>query len=187
MMRRIAVVGDELETGGHVIAYAGPRFTFGDAGHQVALIGGPAFCEACGSTGQIAKAGGPKRIRFMGETAADGDVVLCRCATPPHIVAVLSGNSWCDDEAETEGVVSSGSNPQRNTAAIAAGVYDECVRAVGNGAVPDYPYIIETSDGRVHSGRLDATGYLPRVHTSHEGTYTVYWGDEALARLSGDV
>ena len=110
---------------GHVIAYAGPRFTFGDAGHQVALIGGPAFCEACGSTGQIAKAGGPKRIAFMGETAADGDIVLCRCATPPRIIAVLSGNSWCDDEAETEGVVSSGSNPQRNTAAVAAGAYDD--------------------------------------------------------------
>ncbi|AXK61216.1 PAAR domain-containing protein [Burkholderia sp. IDO3] len=186
MMRRIAVVGDELETGGHILAYAGPKFTFGDAGYQVALIGGLAFCEACESPGQITKAGGPKRIEFMGETAADGDIVLCRCATPPRIVALLSGNSWCDDEAETEGSVSSEMKREGNITAIAAGVYDECVRAVGNGASPDYPYIIETSDGRVHSGRLDATGYLPRIHTSNEDTYAVYWGDEALARLSGD-
>lgn len=184
MMRRIAVVGDELETGGHILAYAGPKFTFGDAGHQVALIGGLAFCEACESTGQIAKTGGPKRIEFMGETAADGDIVRCRCSIPPRIVAVLSGNSWCDDEARTEDVVLSGMNREDNVATIAAGVYDECVRAIGNGASPDYPYVIETSDGRVHSGRLDGTGYLPRIQTSNEDTYTVYWGDEALARLS---
>ena len=102
---------------GHVIAYRGHDSRLATLAIRLLLIGGPAFCEACGSTGQIAKAGGPKRIAFMGETAADGDIVLCRCATPPRIIAVLSGNSWCDDEAETEGVVSSGSNPQRNTAA----------------------------------------------------------------------
>ena len=185
MMRRIAVVGDALETGGNILAYAGPTFTFGHTGHQVALIGGLAFCEACESTGRIAKAGGPKRIEFMGETAADGDIVLCRCSTPPRIVAVRAGNSWCDDLAEMEGIVSSGMNREGNVTTVTTGVYDECVRAVGNGASPDYPFLIETSDGRVHSGRLDGTGCLPRIHTSNEDTYTVYWGDEALARLSG--
>ncbi|UEP30403.1 MULTISPECIES: PAAR domain-containing protein [unclassified Burkholderia] len=187
MMRRIAVVGDELETGGHILAYAGPTFTFGDAGHQVALIGGLAFCAACESTGQIAKTGGPKRIEFMGETAADGDIVRCRCSTPPRIVAVLSGNSWCDDLAEAASVVFSGMNREGNVKTVAACVYDECVRATGNGASPDYPYIIETADGRVHSGRLDSTGYLPRIHTSGKDEYAIYWGDEALARSNGDV
>lgn len=187
MMRRIAVVGDKLETGGHILAYAGPPFTFGDAGHQVALIGGLAFCEACESTGRIAKMGGPKRIEFMGETAADGDIVQCRCATPPRIVALLSGNSWCDDQAEAAGVIASGMNRAGNVTSLAAGAYDECVRAVGNGASPDYPYIIETSDGRIHSGRLDSTGCLPRIHTSDKDEYTVYWGDEALARSNGDA
>ncbi|WP_414706656.1 PAAR domain-containing protein [Ralstonia sp. UBA689] len=78
-MRRIAVVGDSLERGGEIMPYAGPVFTMGDAGHQVALIGGQAYCRACKSTGVIAKAGGPRRIDFMGETAADGDIVLCGC------------------------------------------------------------------------------------------------------------
>lgn len=100
MMRRVAVVGDRLSTGGHIDHYKGPICTWGNCGHQVALIGGSAYCEACGSTGVIAKAGGPRRINFMGETAADGDTVLCNCPTPPRIVAELAGESWCDDEAE---------------------------------------------------------------------------------------
>nr|WP_244101917.1 hypothetical protein [Burkholderia cepacia] len=46
-----------------------------------------------------------------------------------------------------------------------------------------YPYYIETADGRVHSGVLDASGELPRVHTGDgSGDYTVYWGDEAIAK-----
>ncbi|RKT99159.1 PAAR domain-containing protein [Burkholderia sp. Nafp2/4-1b] len=187
MMRRIAVVGDKLETGGHILPYAGPIFTFGDAGRQVALIGGLAFCEACESTGRITKTGGPKRIEFMGETAADGDIVECRCAKPPRIVALLSGNSWCDDEAETAGAIASGKNREGDVPTVITGIYDECVRAVGSGASPDYPYIIETSDGRVLSGRLDTTGCLPRIHTSDKDEYTVYWGDEALARSNGDA
>lgn len=98
MMRRVAVVGDQLSTGGQIDHYEGPLCAWGDGGRQVALIGGLAYCEACRSTGVIAKAGGPRRINFMGETAADGDIVLCKCATPPHIVAKLAGESWCDDE-----------------------------------------------------------------------------------------
>ncbi|HLX01190.1 MAG TPA: PAAR domain-containing protein, partial [Trinickia sp.] len=85
MRRRIAVVGDKLEHGGEILPYSGRGFTIGDAAHQVALIGGSAYCEACRSAGTIAKAGGPRRIEFMGETAADGDVVLCDCAAPPRI------------------------------------------------------------------------------------------------------
>jgi hypothetical protein len=185
MMRRIAVVGDKLERGGEVLPYDGRGFTFGDAGHQVALIGGFAYCEACKSTGAIAKAGGPKRIEFMGETAADGDVVLCNCATPPRIVATLAGDSWCDDLAETMGVVASSQTVGGDVSSVMMGVYDEQVRAVGGGALEGYPYFIETSDGRVFSGRLGDNGQLPRIHTNSADDYGVYWGDEALARMDG--
>ncbi|MCA8490073.1 PAAR domain-containing protein [Burkholderia arboris] len=185
MMRRIAVVGDALETGGRILAYAGPTFTFGNPGHQVALIGGLAFCDACRGTGPIAKAGGPRRLNFMGETAADGDIVLCGCPTPPRIKATLAGESWCDDMAETSGVVASEKN--REGGSVIAGAYDESVHAIGSGASTGYPYVIETSDGRIHSGHLDDRGYLPRIHTADEDEYVVYWGDEALARLSGDA
>lgn len=118
MLRRIACVGDKLERGGQILPYSGPVFAFGDAGHRVALVGKTAFCEACKSTGIIAKAGGPKRLNFMGEAASDGDIVLCRCATPPKIVAELSGESWCDDEIETYGECDS---PVRTMGAVTSG------------------------------------------------------------------
>lgn len=104
MTRRIAVVADKLEPGGEVLPCSGPVITIGDAGHQAALIGGTAWCETRKSTGVIAKVGGPRHIDFMGETAADSDIVLCRCPTLPQIAAALSGDSWCDDMAEKMGV-----------------------------------------------------------------------------------
>lgn len=97
MMRRIACVGDALRDGGTLLPYEGPIFTIGDAGHQVALIGGQARCEACKSGGKIVKAGGPRRMNFMGEVALDGDLVLCNCAMPQRIVATLAGETWYDD------------------------------------------------------------------------------------------
>jgi len=96
-MRRIAVVGDALGGGGKILPYSGRTCTFGDAGHQAALIGGQAYCEACKSVGTIAKAGGPRRMNFMGEVALDGDLVLCKCPAPQRIVATLAGNAWYED------------------------------------------------------------------------------------------
>ncbi|MFB9123444.1 hypothetical protein ACFFYR_09490 [Paraburkholderia dipogonis] len=63
-----------------------------------------------------------------------------------------------------------------------AAAYDEQVRASGvQSALVGYPFFIETSAGAVHSGRVDARGLLPRVFTDDAASYTVYWGDEALA------
>ncbi|MFM0243147.1 PAAR domain-containing protein [Paraburkholderia phytofirmans] len=182
MMRRIAVVGDRLERGGEILPYAGPVFTMGDAGRQVALIGGTAYCEACKSAGTIAKAGGPRRIDFMGETAADRDIVLCKCPSPPHILATLSGESWCDDMAESLGEVASSPTVSGGVASVAIGAYDEQIRATGRGASAGYPYFIETAHGRTFSGRLDHGGHLPRVHSDAADDYTVHWGDAALAK-----
>ncbi|WP_233874648.1 PAAR domain-containing protein [Paraburkholderia adhaesiva] len=143
MMRRIAVVGDQLETGGQVLPYSGPVFTIGDAGHQVALIGGTAWCEACKSTGVIAKAGGPRRIDFMGETAADRDIVLCKCPTPPQIVATLSGDSWCDDMAETMGVAT--------PTATRHGVTDAGASCTASPVIGQYDdhFVLRNADGQV--------------------------------------
>ncbi|CAB3804686.1 hypothetical protein LMG28614_06057 [Paraburkholderia ultramafica] len=185
MMRRIAVVGDSLERGGEILPYAGPVFTIGDAGRQVALIGGSAYCEACKSTGTILKAGGPRRIDFMGETAIDRDIVLCKCPSPPQIVATLAGESWCDDMAESMGTVASSKTIGGGVASVVIGSYDERVRAIGRGATEGYPYFIETADGGTFSGRLDNDGHLPRLYTDAAADYHVYWGDDALARGKG--
>lgn len=193
MNRAMVRHGDPTTTGGFVIALTSTMFddgkrrhvcTWGDAGHQVALIGGVAYCEACRSVGSIAKSGDPRRNQVMSETAADGDIVLCNCASPPRIVEKLAGESWCDDMAESMGTVVS-SKAGGGVASVVVGAYDEQVRAVGQGAFEGYPYVIETADGRTHAGSIDASCHLPRMYTDSSDDYTVHWGDEALVRQNG--
>lgn len=95
-MRRFACVGDTLIPGGGVILPDAGRAAFFDD-HQPALVSGLARCDACKSIGIIAKAGGPRRLEFMGEIALDGDIVLCGCPTPPRIAATLAGDRWYED------------------------------------------------------------------------------------------
>ncbi|WP_322026545.1 PAAR domain-containing protein [Burkholderia sp. BCC1977] len=184
MKRRIAVVGDGLSSGGTVTPYDGPPFLV--HGYQAALIGGNAFCTACQSVGAIAKAGGPYRIKFHGEVALDSDVVLCGCATPPHIVALLAGEAWCNDRIKDLGEVVSSRTLAGGIASIRKGIFDERVRATKE-VTEGLPYYIETSDGRMHFGRLDSSGKLPRIDTGDEASdYTVYWGDDALSKQYGE-
>ncbi|MBN3837802.1 PAAR domain-containing protein [Burkholderia sp. Ac-20349] len=191
MNRRIAVVGDSLSSGGRINSYSGPPFLI--HGHQAALIGGSAFCTACQSVGIIAKAGGPYRLKFQGEVALDRDIVLCGCPTPPSIIALLSGEAWCEDRLKGLGEVISSRTATGGVASIKKGAFDEQVEVkTSGGSTSDspggYPYYIETTDGRIHSGVLDATGELPRVHTGDgSGNYTVYWGDEAIAKKHSGV
>lgn len=72
------------------------------------------------------------------------------------------------------------------------GTFDEQIEAVTLGCAATvqegYPYFIETADGRIHSGVLDASGELPRVNTGDgSGNYTVFWGDEAIAKKRDGV
>ncbi|CAJ0718933.1 hypothetical protein LMG6871_02630 [Ralstonia edaphis] len=188
MMRRIAVVGDALLNGGTVLPYTGPQCTFGSAGHQVALIAGRAYCEACKSVGIIAKAGGPRRMEFMGEVALDGDEVLCKCPTPQRIVAVLAGDAWYEDMGGGERASHAATTGDPHAAAASRGAsasHDEQTHLVSP-HLEGVPYYIETSDGRTFSGRAPADGALPRVVTQGEEEYTVFWGDEALAKQAGE-
>ncbi|WP_445289430.1 M35 family metallo-endopeptidase [Variovorax atrisoli] len=96
MMRRVVLVGDLPAAGGRVLPYDGPMVDF--FGHRPALIGGRAYCEGCNSVGIIAKAGGPRRPRFISEIALEGDVVVCHCPVPQPILSVLRQSAEYDDE-----------------------------------------------------------------------------------------
>jgi len=182
MMRRIAVVGDRLAPQGGQLSDSSSLPVFFH-GHQLALIGGKAYCEGCDSVGTICKTGGPRRMWFMGEVALDGDRVLCQCKTRPRIVAQLAGEVWYDDAAEANGPVASKPVVLTNTAET----FDELVIAISpTGPVADYPYFVETSEGQSQFGYTDAHGQLPRVATDAPGSITVYWGDEALAKRHGN-
>ena len=45
----------------------------------------------------------------------------------------------------------------------------------------DYPYLIEMNNGRTFAGRINSHGQLPRICTETADSYTIYWGEDALA------
>jgi hypothetical protein len=157
-------------------------------GHQAALIGASVFCHACRSVGLIAKAGGPRRSMHHGdEIALDGDVLLCGCGQPPRMIASMQRFAWCDDLAETMGAVTSASTASGGVTSVVVSNYDEQIEAGQQAPADGYPYFIETDDGRVFSGRLDAGRCLPRVCSEGSASYAVFWGDEALGKTSWGV
>lgn len=74
----------------------------------------------------------------------------------------------------------------KNSDGPAMDIYDEQVHlnVAGKAALAGLPFYIETADGRGYAGRADEDGLLPRIDTPDEDQYTVYWGDEALARTA---
>lgn len=95
MHRKMLVVGDSPILGGQVLPYSGPVFKIHD--HQVALIGGRAYCKGCNSIGILAKAGGPLRPKFISEVALEYDVVVCGCSSPQPLRSVLQSTSTHED------------------------------------------------------------------------------------------
>ncbi|MFM0731540.1 PAAR domain-containing protein [Paraburkholderia sediminicola] len=184
MLRLYICIGDQPETGGQIEPYVGPRTTF--YGHQAAMIGAGVYCNACKSTGVIAKAGGPRRRKHHGsEIVLDGDILLCGCAQPPRMIASMQRNARFDDLAETMGVVASARTVSGGVTSMVTSAYDEQVEPSRGTLIEGYPYFIETQDGRVFSGRLESGHRLQRVYTATPDNYTIFWGDDALARQEG--
>jgi hypothetical protein len=183
MKRRIAVVGDKLAGGGTVLPNEeNIDFTF--EGNQAALIGGKAYCATCKSSGIIAKAGGPARLSYMGtrEIALDHDILLCKCARHPLIIAVHAGDSTVDDEAEKYASAMSTSGSASDARTQTVGTFDEQVATRARSAsLHGYPFVVETPGGQTVCGRVDSNGRLPRVHTDSANVYSIHWGDEALS------
>lgn len=96
MQRRQLVVGDPPAGGGRILPYV-PPFPNCIMGHQVAIVGGRVYCEACGSVGVIAKAGGLRRSGYITEVALEGDLCVCGCPEPQPLISRLQSASSCDD------------------------------------------------------------------------------------------
>ncbi|WP_027821071.1 PAAR domain-containing protein [Paraburkholderia bannensis] len=178
MMRRTLCVGDRPETGGEIQPLETHSYTIN--GHQPAIVGDKVLCLACNSIGTIAKAGGPRRHVHCGkELALDGDVLLCKCERPPQMLSSMQSLSWFEDSGEGRGQ----RGEARDIEAVPSSrLFDEQAELTGAGAREGYPYFIETQDGQQFSGRLEGIGRLPRIYLANEDRYSVYWGDEALAR-----
>lgn len=181
MMRRIAVVDDALKDGGKILPYSGRTCTFGDAGHQAALIGGQAYCEACKSVGTIAKAGGSRRMNFMGEVALDGDLVLCKCPAPQRIVATLAGNAWYEDMGGGNGT-SAAVSPAQSIFAASSPCYDQQIQILNEDTgqpLARVRYRLR-GDAGTFEGRTDANGMTERVASDGAATVTLeIFGEDA--------
>lgn len=166
--RNFLCVGDPPVTGGAVLPYSAP-YPSKFSGKDVALINGKVYCEACKSTGIIIKSGGPRRLKFEGEAALDGDLCLCKCHPPPPIKATHALTDWFDDDAF--------GSPEL------APFYDEQIRAIDQttGQVLDgIAYFIKTSTGKVYKGYTDELGLCPRIDTDSAENLTIWFGISAL-------
>lgn len=180
-----AVEDDPLTSGPGGRVYASQRVSTikGSDGKYrcLAFIGDSAYCAACGSDGVIAYGAGLSNRKRMVDRAhggrlqaVGGDIVLCKCAEPPRIIAQYGCKWVIRDRGNIQPIRPS----QTTTPGL---IYDEQVRAIGQGAAEGYPYLIEFADGESFSGRLDSGGRLPRIQTDQAGTYAIHWGDAALA------
>jgi hypothetical protein len=101
---------------------------------------------------------------------------------PPRMVARMQSTFWHEDMSDGLGTVASAGTASGGVSSVAMGSYDERVQAGRTTPFEGYPYFIEMTDGRVFSGRVDSARLLPRVHTEGSESYSIYWGDEALAK-----
>lgn len=194
MERTAVLVGDPPSSGGKVLQ--GPFTQVTVKGAPYATIGGDVQCAACNSVGVIAKAGGPYRAQMYGfEMALENDIVLCKCATPPKLIAkALAGGSpnvWVDDRLESLGAVPEpGANPfsaadQMATKPLGGQVltkgvlkYDQQFMLID---AKDKPlagiyYSVKIPTGKIVHGTTDGRGLTARYETDGAAVIAVYLG-----------
>ena len=183
VIRYNIVQGDATTASGVVTGATDHRFA--NMGKPLAMEGDAVWCPACRTEGRIVCTG-PRRpgLMYGRRPALSGDLCHCRCTPSPRLIHSMT--NMCHELTQEE-VIAQGFawHPAVQDFVGEAGTYDEQVglSLAGRGAsLAGLPYRIETSDGRVFTGALDADGALPRIATENWGSYRIYWGDDALAR-----
>ncbi|UOO76372.1 PAAR domain-containing protein [Neisseria sp. Dent CA1/247] len=170
-MKSAIIEGDMTTHGGYVLT-GSSRMTVN--GKQVALSGDPVSCPKCKGVFHIVEGGYPsvcdnKSIAFEG--------MLTTCG------AKLIGSQTQYTLAVESSHISTDTNPTftNNSPAEETRYYDEQV-ILDPEITEGIPYFIETDEGKTYYGIVSKLGKLPRVATSEENSYTLYLGDEALAK-----
>ncbi|TKC80208.1 hypothetical protein FAZ69_29610 [Trinickia terrae] len=166
-----AVEDDPLTSGkgSRVFAYKQAGTIEGDDGkyRRMAFIGDEAYCSACNSTGAIAYGAGVNDRQRMVDLvnggrrqAVGGDIVLCKCADPPRIIAVY-GRKWMIHDRGEEKVASVAETPvQRLT-------YDEQFTLTDHAGQPiiGVRYRVCTGSKIIATGTTDSRGRTQRIDT----------------------
>lgn len=147
-------------------------------GVPVACEGDPVDCPACGTQGtiQCVMPRNPERLNGK-EVALSDDACICNCSPPPRLIADQTIKCQLFLVADEPSI------GRAKKVATSSPLHDKQSRLVAQ-LIEGMPFFIETFDARTFSGRAGPGGLLPRVATQGEGEYHVYWGDEALTRMT---
>jgi uncharacterized Zn-binding protein involved in type VI secretion len=86
-MKRHHITLGARTTADGVVATASSFMSIDDV--RIALEGDAVSCHACGATGTIRCAGPRTPESFNGRPVAlEGDLCICRCATPPRLLPI---------------------------------------------------------------------------------------------------
>ena len=179
------------ETGNEIHLKAGQKVVL-DAGSELTIKAGGSFVKLDGSGVTML---GPQLKLNQGGSAGSGKGVAPKPPKPPLEVGKGGGAPKAAPPPGTGASTPTGTNSatpstsrlvQPATAPVnQPKKYDEQVKLIvqNDGAsLAGIPYFIETKEGKVYSGHMGEDGLLPRIDTKGPEDYTVYWGDEALAR-----
>ncbi|SDR51192.1 hypothetical protein SAMN05443245_6857 [Paraburkholderia fungorum] len=144
---------------------------------SLAFIGDDAYCPACNTTGVITYgAGVGDRRRLLDRVnnrrqAVGGDIVLCKCAQHPRIIA-LYGRKWRITDRDNEARASFAKGPLQSL------VYDEqftLTDASGKALLNTY-YTVRLPSGELQHGLTDSSGRTTRYITDAAQHLRIYLG-----------
>lgn len=183
-MQKIIRLGDATSHGGKVVS-ATSHMTVG--GLPIARLGDKCTCP---------KRGHNNCVIVEGDTAwtIDGiPVALEGHKTSCGAVLISSAPNAGREEwgADAGNAAATGASSLNNGSALPfqTAQFDEQVRLqIQDNPGSGVPYYVETTDGRSFSGYTSTDGKLPRIATTDEEEYVVYFYDEALSHMDkGDV
>lgn len=197
-MPEIIRKGDSTSHGGTVLEGSPADICMGQ---PIAYIGHKVHCPKCRGDFPIVE--GVMSATFYGQGVAVAGMKTSCGATLiasqfTDTIEWSSGASGSNAAKQPAGAVAAitaelapGALPARAAASEAATqqiteTFDEQSQ-LQDEVIAGIPYLVETKDGRKLSGRAKADGMLPRIETYGEEEYAVYWGDDALARISGAI
>lgn len=177
-MPAMIVLGDKTDHGGEVIEASGVTDTHGK---NIARVGDRVTCPKKGHGGTTVIVSGDmtmvidgKAVAFHGcKTACGATLISSQMLT----TVAAGGEAGVRGDEAIRASLRTASDPL--LADLPVG-FDEQAQLPAH--AEGLPYRIETSDGRVMKGAVGVDGKLPRVGTLSADEYSVYWGDEALAR-----
>lgn len=162
MRRYLLRLGDKSTVGGTVIEGI-ERCTH--RGKPITFIGARVFCPACNSDGVIASKGPHRSATMMGkQQALEGDICMCKCGTPPVMIA-SQDTAWHEFASHEQAGMVHDSRDQSMTGENRT-AYDQRFHIVNprtGQPLRDKPYRVISDDGTTVEGHTDANGYTERI------------------------